>query len=361
MSSAESQRFKGKTVIVTGGTAGIGQSRAFVMPRAETTTMYDECAAENLAPKTNHRSVPVKTSFLALIFCSFVASAPLSAQQGGPAQAVPKTDFELIEDIAYADRDSVRNLLDIYLPHDVENPPVVVTIHGGGFFLGDKSEPTGLDLFLRAGFAVVSINYRLSDTTQWPGQLEDLTDAFAFVRANGETYGYDRTRIASFGASAGGHLSAMAGISLADDDATRLEASVAWFPPILFTEMDADAARIGMIPKTGSTAEAGSAESRLIGGAVGENPELAIAASPINYLDALPSDTPMPDFLIMHGAKDTNIARGQSGRLFAALLNHEGVAGLEYHLLPDGDHGGGEFDRLDPILTVVEFLENAFE
>jgi acetyl esterase/lipase len=303
---------------------------------------------------------------LALLLTASAATGALA--QGGPGDGPPgggpggpSEPYTLHADLAYADRDAVRNLLDIYVPEDVENPPIVMVIHGGGFFLGSKADPTGLDLFMRAGIAVASMNYRLSDTAQWPGQLDDLTDAFAFLRENGETYGYDATRIASFGGSAGGHLSATAGIALAANPATRLRASAVLFPPIDFGQMDADAAAIGMTPTTGATADAESAESRLIGGAVGENPELALAASPLSLLATLPGDTPLPDFIILHGAKDTNIARGQSGRLMTALLNREGVGRIEYQLLPEGTHGGGEFDRLDPMLDVIDFLQAALD
>ena len=195
----------------------------------------------------------------------------------------------------------------------------------------------------------------------WPSQLKDLQDAFAFIRANGDTYGYDARRVASFGASAGGHLSAIAGITLAKDAATRLDAVAVWFPPVLFSEMDADAAVISMTPKTGATDNANSAESRLIGQAVGENPELAYAASPLYYLHALPSGTQLPDFIIMHGISDTNIARGQSARLVSGLANSEGARRLEFQLLPGSGHGGGEFDRLQPLLDVISFFQGAFE
>ena len=151
----------------------------------------------------------------------------------------------------------------------------------------------------------------------------------------------------------------MAGIALSAHPDTRLRAFAVMFPPIDFSQMDADAAAIGMTPRTGATASADSAESRLIGAAVGENTGLAFAASPLSYLAALPADTPLPDFIILHGGQDTNIARGQSGRLFSALLNRRGVGRLEYILLPEGTHGGGAFDRLDPLLSVIDFLETS--
>ena len=91
---------------------------------------------------------------------------------------------------------------------------------------------------------------------------------------------------------------------------------------------------------------------------MGENPDLAAAASPLTMLAALPADTALPPFLIMHGSDDTNISRLQSGRLFAALLARPGTREVEYRLLPDSGHGTGQFKRLDAIAEVVAFLRD---
>ena len=291
---------------------------------------------------------------------------PAQAQDGGPPPGGgllpggggPGPGYALHADLAYADRSATANLLDIYVPDGVENPPLVVNIHGGGFAMGDKSDPDALDMFIRAGIAVASINYRLSDEAIWPAQQQDVLDAFAFLRAHGDEFGYDETRMASYGASAGGHLSALAGIALAADPATALKASVVLFPPVLFSEMDADMAAVGMTPAMGQTGDARSAESRLIGAPVGENPDLAAAASPLSVLAALPPDAVLPAFLILHGAVDRNISRIQSGRLFMAILSRPGTQDLHYHLLPESGHGTGAFKRLDPMLDVVTFLRD---
>jgi acetyl esterase/lipase len=305
---------------------------------------------------TDRTLMPMPARLLLAVVLSLSGAA--QAQEGPPPEGRngPGPGYVLHADLAYADRSADRNVMDIYVPEGVENPPIVVRIHGGGFIVGDKSNPDGLDMFIRAGIAVASINYRLSDQAVWPGQYDDLMDAFAFVRANGDALGYDETRVASFGASAGGHLSAMAGIALAADPATALEASVVWFPPILFSEMDADMAAVGLSAVTGSTDDATSAESKLIGGPVGENRALAVAASPLTVLAALPAKAVLPPFLIMHGAEDTNISRIQSGRLFMALLSRPGTEELDYRLLPGSGHGSGAFRRLDAIAEVVEFL-----
>lgn len=266
-------------------------------------------------------------------------------------------------DVRYADR-SARNCLDLYVPDGGGTPPLVVWIHGGAFRFGDKRGrdergPDGLAALLAAGFAVASINYRFSSEAQWPAQLDDLTDAFAWLRANAATYGYDPARVAAFGPSAGGYYSAMAGIVLAGDPATRLRASVVWYPPVEFSRMDADLALTGVTPAAPPNAEAGSPESDLIGAVVADNPDLAHAASPLFYLDKLPADTPLPAFLIMHGDRDPLIGRGQSGRLFSGLLARNGVAALEYVMLAGGAHGGPAFDDPATVARVVAFLKTA--
>lgn len=273
-----------------------------------------------------------------------------------PPAGGPPEDYVAHLDLAYADRDEERNLLDIFVPSQAENPPIVVYIHGGAFRFGSKENPNDLDLFMKAGIAVASINYRFSGDAIWPAQLEDIKDAFSFIRENGDNYGYDATRVASYGGSAGAHLAAVAGIVLAEGENTALRATVALFPPVLFHKMDEDMATVGMEPRLGPTDAGNSPESLLIGAPVGENPDLAEAASPISYLNDLPADTPLPAFLIMHGSEDTNIARGQSGRLFSALLNRPTMESMEYHLLPNSGHGNGEFDSLETSLLILEFL-----
>jgi acetyl esterase/lipase len=265
-----------------------------------------------------------------------------------------KPDFA---DQRYADGSS-RNVLDIYLPMGAINPPLVLWIHGGAFKFGDKAKPEGLAQFLKAGIAVASMNYRFSSEAIWPAQLDDLKSAVVFLRSNAGKYGYDGTRIASFGASAGGHLSAMAGIALASDPATRLSAAVSWFPPVDFTTMDADIEATGVARKTGRNDAAGSPESELVGATVAENPKAALEASPLTYIERLPAGVTPPPFLIMHGAQDQMIGRGQSERLTAALVAGGGQA--QFVLLPEGGHGTGDFEKPEAIAQVVAFLAKQF-
>ena len=260
-------------------------------------------------------------------------------------------------DLAYGP--DPRHVLDLELPQ-APNPPLVVFIHGGAFFMGDKSDCAAERAALvDAGFAVASVHYRLTDTAIWPAQLDDLKAAFAFLRRH--PGGYDAGRIASFGPSAGGHLSASIGIALSADPATRLAASVVWFPPVDFPTMDADMIATGIARATGRNDGPQSPESRLIGATVAENPERARAAGPIARLADLPPGAALPDMLILHGAKDPYIAAAQSRRLHDALAAHGGAARLELEILPEGTHGGGDFAQPQTMARVVTFLRTAFD
>ena len=66
---------------------------------------------------------------------------------------------------------------------------------------------------LKRGFAVVCMNYRLSDEAQFPKQIYDCKAAVRYLRANAEKYHLDVDRIAAWGASAGAHLAALLGTS----------------------------------------------------------------------------------------------------------------------------------------------------
>jgi len=263
-------------------------------------------------------------------------------------------------DLVYAKRSS-RNVLDIVVPDVASPPPLVVFIHGGAFRMGDRSDGAReRRALVDAGFAVASTNYRYSTEAIWPAQLNDLREAFAFLRSKAAEFGFDASRMASFGPSAGGHLSASCGIAFAADPALRLQASIVWFPPIDFPTMDADIEATGVARATSRNDAPDSPESTLVGAVVASNPERARSASPVALLNGLPASTPLPAFLIMHGAKDPFIAANQSRRLTAAIAAFGTAPRLDFEVLPEGTHGGGDFDKPETMKRVVDFLNRAF-
>ncbi|MEM7612945.1 MAG: alpha/beta hydrolase [Pseudomonadota bacterium] len=260
------------------------------------------------------------------------------------------------KDVTYGE-DSDRNVLDVYLSTTtIELQPLIVLVHGGGFKAGDKARPRFLEDFLEAGFAVAAINYRLSDEATWPAQLTDVTRAVRFLHDKAADFGIDPERIAIFGQSAGGHLTATSTLSLAANDANIVRAAVVWFGPVDFSMMDADMAESGQ--GTSDTNGPSSPESQLIGAPVGEHPALARAASPLHFIAALPDEALLPPVLIMHGARDPLIAARQSQRLHDAIAASPASSEVELQILPEGTHGGGAFREPAAIGAVIEFVSD---
>ena len=97
-----------------------------------------------------------------------------------------------------------RCKLDIYYPEGIKDFPTVVWFHGGGLTGGSKHIPRELT---EQGFAVVTVNYRLSPRATNPAYIEDAAEAVAWVFKNIEKYGGRKDHIFVSGHSAGGYLS----------------------------------------------------------------------------------------------------------------------------------------------------------
>jgi len=102
--------------------------------------------------------------------------------------------------------------LDLFLPvQPVDKPlPIIVWVHGGGWDMGDRHDRTAVPL-TAYGYAVASIDYRLSQQATFPAQIEDCKGAVRWLRANAKKYDLDPDHVGVWGASAGGHLVALLG------------------------------------------------------------------------------------------------------------------------------------------------------
>ncbi len=103
---------------------------------------------------------------------------------------------------------------DVYQKGDEAAQPVVLWIHGGALIVGNRGTlpPDQLNRYLEAGFTAVSIDYRLAPETKLDGIIEDIGDAYKWLRDKGPgLFRIDRNRIVVVGHSAGGYLTLMAG------------------------------------------------------------------------------------------------------------------------------------------------------
>jgi acetyl esterase/lipase len=265
-------------------------------------------------------------------------------------------------DVAYADQSQAQQL-DIYLPDHGDGPfPIILHIHGGGFAIGDKRD-IHLVPYLRAlqrGYAVVSVNYRLSAEAIFPAAVMDVKAALRWLRANSADYHLDDNRIAACGGSSGGNLAAMialtAGVAEFEDHSQgaasypcNVQAAVDMFGPTDFLKMDEQLAQNGLGPCDHN--EAQSPESRYLGAPITQIPEKVVRANPMTYLHK-----DMPPMLIQHGRID-HLVPVQQSIIFVEKIKEIAPAKVEFDILEDADHADRLFETAENMNRVLAFLD----
>ena len=327
-----------------------------------------------MAPKLSIKHPDMKTFLPLVLIAASLGGAALLAQPSsnnppsGPAlRAQPASSqpprlprlpagVTVARDLEYGRAGAKILHLDLYLPEKSEKPlPLLIWIHGGAWRAGAKEGDVVPMLPLTAGgYAMASVEYRLSQEAVFPAQIFDCKAAVRWLRANAAKYNLDPARFAAMGASAGGHLAALVGASggvtaLEGDvndlkQSSRVQAVVDWYGP-------ADLLQIGIPPSDIKHNDPGSPESQLIGGALLEHRDKAAQASPVTYVSK-----EAPPFLIMHGDADRSVPFNQSELLLAALQK----AGVDSTLIPEKGIGHG-FSGAQYLPPVREFLDRCLK
>lgn len=269
------------------------------------------------------------------------------------------------KNLAYATH-SPSQTLDLYLPFRGEPPfPVVVWVHGGGWFSGDKSlSSKALPLrLLQHGYAIASVGYRLSGEAHFPCQIQDVKMAVRWLRTQSERYHLDPNHIGAWGESAGGHLVALLGTTAhipefegleldSPNVSSQVQAVVDWFGPTDVLKMDEQATLNGCEPFDGTGHNSSqSPESRLIGVPITARPDLARAINPITYVNSH-----CPPFLIQHSKEDCVVPWQQSQLLYDALTAAIAPEFVTLDFIPDAGHGGQLFAEASNFRRVLQFL-----
>jgi acetyl esterase/lipase len=249
----------------------------------------------------------IKLACLVLVMgvCSI---SPVAAQSSSPLPPV-----DIVKNVRYGTANGSDLLLDVYRPKIMPTGllPAVVWIHGGAWQYGDKEKPLA-GILAYYGYFVVSIDYRLAPMNKFPAALEDTKCAVRWLRANAKQMRVDPDRIGVWGASAGGHLAAMVGLTPGrkefegngghPDQSSRVQAVCAFFPP---TQWE---------PSVDQDPRQREICVNFLGGTYAQMPGVYRAASPVTY-----SSKDAPPFLLVHGDTDSEVPISQSEKLDAAL------------------------------------------
>ena len=265
-------------------------------------------------------------------------------------------------DVAYAS-DSGAQKLDIYLPEAGEGPfPVILSIHGGAFKMGDKRDFQLRPMLegLKRGYAVVGINYRLSGEALFPANIYDVKAAVRFLKANAEQFKLNPNKMVAWGGSAGGYLSTLLGTSASfaledlsmgnEQEDCKVQAVVDWFGPTDFLKMDEQLKEDNLGPQDHNDAD--SPESLVLGAQITTIPKKVKEANPITYITK-----EVPPFFIQHGTVDNLVPNGQSKLLYEALVEAGHKAQTTFEYIEGAGHGGPQFETKENLDKVFQFID----
>ena len=276
---------------------------------------------------------------------------------------------------------------DVYQPSDDTIRPAILWLHGGALIFGDRTSisPDQLERYLQAGFTVISADYRLAPEVKLEAIIEDLRDAYAWVRLEGPgLFRIDPERIAVLGHSAGGYLTLMAGFCVRP----RPRALVPFYgygdiAGPWYSRPDPHYCQEPLVPREEATRAVGD---RVLTGVSFDEPDGQARGRfylycrqqgvwPLEVSGHDPADEPewfdafcpvrnvtaeYPPTLLIHGDQDTDVPFDQSVSMAAELGNQD--VEHEFLALQGSGHGFDGAGMGDPTVSdvfdrVLAFLE----
>ncbi len=237
--------------------------------------------------------------------------------------------------------DHPAQVLDVWRRKDLPATPapVLVFLPGGAWVHGSRTlQGTALmSRLAEQGWVCLAIDYRVAPHHRWPRHITDVKTAIAWARANVDKFGGDRNFVAVAGCSAGGHISALAGLTPNDPQ------HGAELPEGADSSVDAVVGIYGRYDwEDRSTPERDRfvdfLERVVVKRSIERHPEVFRDASPIAQVHA-----DAPPFLVIHGSRDSVIPVEQA-RIFVERLRAVSHSVVGYVELPGAGHG---FDLMD--------------
>lgn len=294
-------------------------------------------------------------------------STPSPAKPGSTTNSSPEIQYtpkyklaaksiakmKIFENVTYGNKFPSQRL-DIYLPKGVTKPPLLIWSHGGGFVIGDEDfmkydeSAKLLEVLIKNGVAVASVNYRLAQEGLFPAAGTDVKSAIRFLRANASKYGYNPNKFATGGDSAGSYLALMAAIT--GDQASP-------FDDPTDPNLNTSAAVSTVIDLFGNVDFFEMSENNLkypcdqsknpYPGAVGNvhpwfgdttDPKVKDVMKSGGLYPYLKNSKALPTFYIFHGSDDCSVSIYDSKNLDKAVKSLKGKSTLK--IVPGAIHGG---------------------
>jgi acetyl esterase/lipase len=277
------------------------------------------------------------------------------------------SDMNLIKDIVYHESKSIDGepmslLMDLITYKDDKVRPCVIFIPGGGFswaskerYLYERNE------IAKADYVVASVQYHVISNGIYSDAVKDIKAAVRYLRANAKKYGIDTDKIAVWGESAGGYLTAMvgttngvkefeAGENLEQSSTVKAAIDVYGLSDLtkIGDDYDEEAAKahFTVISPDGQFIHGKNSGLTSL-----DKPEVVAKANPITYVDK--ND---PPFLLFHGTKDPSVSPSQTLLLHNAL-REAGVPSTRY-VIEGAGHASPEFSDPQVIKIMVDFLNS---
>ena len=347
----------------------------------------------NTTMKQKHRRLRIILLALAVIIAVTLAVNHRAVRLVFRNLTVPTYDLDESRDwnggavymeVPYSDV-SPSDYVNIYVPDGVENPPLYVVIHGGGFIANDAESRQARLMyryFRDHGFACATVNYRLAGEAPFPAAVEDCKAAIRFLRAHADEYGYNADRIAVFGESAGGYLAVMCAVTndgefnglafIGQDELGDVSAKVdvlVDYYGCVELGMDKDISAIGLPSAIYRIANSWASRDVLQGFENVESfwlrknlsemteEELSVSA-PYTYINEnLPGNSGLSVWIV-HGDCDITVPYLQSTRLNDRLTGLLGADRVTFRLIPNMGHASDPLYSDEELGLLEEYLKD---